>query len=116
SVIGAAGFESVEVAALAGGGGELEPGVDRGAGGLHVVRGLAVHIDVGSSGDRDAPLRHGGGGVELGGLFEGAEGFVAIEAIHLVEPLVEEALGVGGFGGDGMFPDACAGQESGGLF
>jgi len=115
TVIRAAGLGGLEVGALAGRDGELQAGVDGGAGSLHVIRGLAVHIDVRAGGEGDAPVRHRGGGVELGGLAEGAEGLVAIEPIHLVQPLVEEALGLGGFGRDGVLPDARAGQEGSGL-
>src|SRR5262249_24967220 len=54
--------------------------------------GVDVEVVVGSDGEGDAPARHGGSGIELGGLLEGADGFFVIETVEERESLIEIIL------------------------
>lgn len=88
-------------------------GVLEGGPGAGVI--LFVHgtVDMGAGGEGDAPVGHGALGIELGGGFEGADGFAMIEGEGEGEALVEVALSAGGGGGHRMVEITETGEEGG---
>lgn len=95
------------------GGGEVESFLD-GVVGLFEARVVGGIVVIGADGFGNTPVGHGEGGLEFGGMIEGAKSFVVIEGVDLAEALVEEFLGVGIFCGGGMVEVGVTGHEDDG--
>ena len=57
--------------------------------------GIDVEVDVRAEGERDAPVRHRGLRIHVGGVPEGPHGLVVVEGEDESEAIVEEALRLG---------------------
>lgn len=93
--------EGFDVGAFAGGGvGEEARGAVDAPPGKGLTVGLGGLVVVGAEGLGDAPVGHGGSGVECGGGGEGAGGFVVFEAVADGETPLKELLGRAGGGAE----------------
>src|SRR5207245_1564399 len=94
--------------------GQGEGFLDGGVGGFELGL-LGVEVVIGTDGQGHAPVSHGELGVQLGGLLEGAVGLVVVEGEDEPQPLVEELLGLGVLGGDGVVGGAQTIEQDGGF-
>ena len=78
-----------------------------------LARGIDVEVDVRTERERNPPMRHRRGGVELRRAAERADRLVVVEAVDERQTLVEELLRLAALRRDGMIQFAEAGHQRG---